>query len=94
MKTDNQSGELLPPALLAKVEAMAAAEHRAPHDVVREAVERYVQERQTSAAKRAEPVSRPELTPQEAGARMLARRKGNFLPEGVTIRELQTYGRS
>ena len=86
MKADNHTGELIPPALLAEVEAVAAAEHRAAREVVREAVERHVRERQ--------PLSRPKLTPREAGARMLERRKGNVLPEGVTIRDLQIHGRS
>jgi hypothetical protein len=94
MKTENRPYELIPPALLAEVEAMAAAEHRPAHEMVREAVERYIRDRQISATPLAEPVARPKRTPQEAAARLLELRKGNFLPEGMTIRDMQTYGRA
>ncbi len=86
MTADDHDSELIPPPLLAEVEAVAAAENRAAHEVVREAVECYVRARR--------PLSRQKLTPGEAGARMLERRKGNVLPEGVTIRDLQIHGRS
>jgi hypothetical protein len=36
----------IPPALLAEVEAAANEEHRAPGDVVREALERYMEDRE------------------------------------------------
>lgn len=86
MKSDNHTGELIPPALLAEVEAMAAAEHRAAHEVVREAVERYVRERR--------PLPRAKLTPEEAGARILESRPRHTLPEGTTIREMIDFGRA
>jgi hypothetical protein len=35
-----------------------------------------------------------DLSPQEAAARMRAARPGNQLPEGVSIRDLMTYGRA
>ena len=53
---------VLPPALLAEVEAAADEEHRAPGDVVREALERYLVER-----KGARP--RPSFSNQEAHTR-------------------------
>jgi hypothetical protein len=86
MKAEDNLAELIPPVLLAEVEAMAAAEHRAPREVVGEAVERFVRERQ--------PLPRSKLTPQEAGERIRELRKGNFLPEGETIKSLINFGRA
>lgn len=74
----NKDG-LIPPALLAEVEAIAAVEHRPARDMVREALERYLQERQTSTLQVSGRLS-PKRTPQEAAARMLERRKGHTLP--------------
>jgi predicted transcriptional regulator len=45
MKSEGPSSELLSAPLLAAVEAAAEEEHRAPRDVVTEAVERYLSER-------------------------------------------------
>ena len=36
----------------------------------------------------------PKRTPQEAAARMLARRQFHRLPEGTTIRDLMAFGRA
>jgi predicted DNA-binding protein len=93
MKAESQAHDLIPPALLEQLEAMAAAEHRPARDMLREAVERYLRERRALAAAAERPFAR-ELTPREAVARILELRKGNVLPEGVTIRDLMSYGRA
>ena len=80
----------IPAGLLEQVRARAAAERRSAGDIVREAVEDYLHghappQEQSDALHR---------SPQEAVARLLERRKHNVLPEGVTIRDLMTYGRA
>ena len=84
---------VLPPALLAEVEAAADEEHRAPGDVVREAPERYLVERRGAAAP-SEAFQIKKRTPAEAAARMRELRKGTFLPEGETIRSMIEHGRA
>ena len=93
MKTQHPAELLIPAALLEQVEALAAAERRAAGDLLREAVEGYLQERRgtiDSLLPRSE--SRRDL--QQVVDRILELRKGNVLPEGVTIRDLMTYGRA
>jgi hypothetical protein len=63
----NNCAELIPPELLAEVEAVAAAEQRPAHEMVREAVERYLREHQATAAEAAEPASAREA--HSAGSR-------------------------
>jgi len=89
MNTEALVDELLPPELVAEIEVAAAAEHRPAREIVREAIELYLQERRTLAANRDQP-----RTPAEAAARILELRKGNILPEGETIRDLINYGRA
>ena len=91
MKTQSDSEHLIPPSLLELVEALAAAEGRAPSDMLRAAVEGYLQERRALAANGAR---RSPRTAQEAAARILERRKHHVLPEGETIRDLMNYGRA
>jgi hypothetical protein len=45
MKTGHPVDALIPPSLLAEIEAAAAEEHRPARDLVGEAVERYLSER-------------------------------------------------
>ncbi len=45
MKSDTPADTLVPPGLLPEIEAAAAEEHRAPGELVGEAVERYLSER-------------------------------------------------
>jgi len=45
MKSGHPAGALIPPGLLAKIEAAAAEEHRPVRELVGEAVERYLSER-------------------------------------------------
>lgn len=45
MKTENSPDTLLPPSLLAEVQAAADEEHRPSAELVREAIERYLQDR-------------------------------------------------
>jgi hypothetical protein len=80
---------IIPPALAAQILAAADDEHRPAAEVVQEALERYLAQRRenvnTTPARR---------TPAEAAARLLERRKGTLLPDGVTIRDLMTHGRA
>jgi len=46
MKTERPADTLVPPGLLAEVQAAAEEEHRAPAELVREAIERYLDERE------------------------------------------------
>jgi metal-responsive CopG/Arc/MetJ family transcriptional regulator len=46
MKTQGPTDALVPPGLLAEVQAAADEEHRAPAELVREAIERYLDERE------------------------------------------------
>jgi hypothetical protein len=91
MKTEHPVEGLIPPALLEQVEALAAAERRPASDMLREAVEGYLQKRRALAATNPQ---QPRRTAQEAAARILERRKHHLLPEGETIRDLMTYGRA
>jgi hypothetical protein len=93
MEPTKPTDQLLPPALLAEVEAMALAEHRSAREMLREAVERYLQEHRPSAGVDA---MRPAVkrSPKEAAARMRERRQFHTLPEGMTIRDLMSYGRA
>ena len=45
METERPTDTLIPPGLLSEIEAAAAEEHRAPRELVGEAVERYLSER-------------------------------------------------
>jgi metal-responsive CopG/Arc/MetJ family transcriptional regulator len=93
MEPPNQIDFTLPPALLAEVEAMAAGEHRSARDILREAVESYVQARRPFAGVNGVSAT-PQRSAQEAAARMLERRKLHSLPEGISIRDLMTFGRA
>jgi hypothetical protein len=46
MKTERPTDTLVPPGLLAEVQAAAEEEHRAPGELVREAIERYMDDRE------------------------------------------------
>ena len=79
----------LPPDKEAHLAQLAASAGRSPDEIVQEAValweERQAQQQQ--AAKR-------KHTPAEAAARIRELRKGRFLPEGETIKDLISYGRA
>lgn len=45
MKTGRPADPLIPPGLLGEIEAAAAAEHRPVHELVGEAIERYLSQR-------------------------------------------------
>jgi len=85
---DDNISLALPPALMAEVEAAAAQEQRETGDLVREAVERYLAQPREPAQ------TGTKLTAADAAERLLAQRKGNTLPDGVTIRDLMTHGRA
>jgi hypothetical protein len=85
-ETETPTDLAVPPALAAQLQAAAAAQHRPPRDVLRDAVESYLQAVRPSSPSR--------RSPAEAAARMRQSRPGNKLPEGVTIRDLMTYGRA
>lgn len=81
------SAVTIPAALAQRVERMAAAERRPAGELVRDALESYLSAHDGKGARR-------RLAPQDAAARILALRKGNHLPEGTTVRDLQTFGRA
>jgi len=86
--------DLIPPALVAEIQAAAAAEHRQPAEVVQEALQRYLAERRKDQSTAQGKPTPPRRTAAEAAARLRERRKGTALPEGVTIRDLMTHGRA
>jgi Ribbon-helix-helix protein, copG family len=95
MKPGSESNSFtIPPALLAEVEAAAEEEHRPVADVVREALERYLAEWRKSVNLAQTGRTPAKLSPAEAVERLLEQRKDNVLPDGVTIRQLMTYGRA
>jgi predicted transcriptional regulator len=94
MEADERSDGLIPSPLLAEVEVLAMIEHRPAGDIVREALEGYVRRRRLDAVEVDAGAPGAKLGAREARERILARRKGNVLPESVTIRDLQTHGRS
>jgi hypothetical protein len=78
--------ETMPPALAARLAAVAAEQHRNLRDVLRDAVEMYLSELRPPTSTR---------SPAEAVARIRASRSGNTLPDGITtIRDLLTFGRA
>jgi hypothetical protein len=87
MKTHAPDTLEMPPGWLAEVQAVADAEHRAAAELVRDVVGRYIEERRA-----AQPAALH--TPAEAAARIRELRKGNFLPEGETIKDLINHGRA
>ena len=94
MDTSDSSGSLLPAELMAQVEAMAAIEHRPARDMLREAVEHYVQIRRPFVGFNGTDGAQSERSPKEAAERMLSRRGSHPLPAGMSIRELTTFGRA
>jgi hypothetical protein len=80
--------------LLAQVEEVAGLEHRPAGDVVREAVALYLRQPRQYAAAPPSNQARGRRTAEQAVERILEQRKGNVLPEGMTIRELMTHGRA
>jgi hypothetical protein len=85
-ESETPSDIAVPPALAARLAAAAAEQHRQLRDVLRDAVESYLRALQ--------PLTPAQRSPAEAAARMRASRPDNKLPEGVTIRDLMTYGRA
>jgi hypothetical protein len=82
----NPSELAVPPALAAQLRAAAAKQHRQLPDVLRDAVELYLNQLR--------PLPLAQRSPAEAAARMRTSRPGNKLPDGITIRDLMTYGRA
>ena len=83
----------LPPKLLARVQAAAAEEHRPTNEIVQEAVERYLESRHSgsdSSGLSAGTAGKGHA----AAAQIRELRKGNILPEGVTIDDLISEGRA
>lgn len=82
---------VIPPTLAAEIQAAADDEHRTADDLVRDALERYLTDWRKRTAHAQE---KPRRTSAEAAARLRESRKGNVLPDGVTIRDLMTHGRA
>jgi hypothetical protein len=89
MKTATPTDTLVPPALIPEIQAAAEEDHRAPRELVGEAISRYLEGRR---ALRQAPAAKH--TPAEAAASIRELRKGVRLPEGVTIKDLINYGRA
>jgi predicted transcriptional regulator len=79
-------------ALLARVQAAAVEEHRSTTEIMREAVERYLESRRANGGASTENDARADKG-LAAAAQIRELRKGNILPEGVTIRDLINEGR-
>jgi hypothetical protein len=97
MKSEHSHDSLVPPGLIPEIEAAAQEEHRDPRELVSDAVTRYLSQRRLTHPEQARESGareRREHTPAEAVARILELRKGNRLPEGVTIKDLINYGRA
>jgi hypothetical protein len=85
----------VPPDLLAEIQAEAKEEHRHAGDVLRDVIQLGLEERRRAEHHaKTVPASTARMTPAEAVTRILKQRNGNVLPEGVTIRDLMTYGRA
>jgi hypothetical protein len=82
---------VIPPALAAAIQAAAEDEHRTTDDLVRDALERYLTDWRNRTGHGQKKAGK---TPVEAAARLRELRKGNVLPDGVTIRDLMTHGRA
>ena len=80
---------ILSSTLLAEIEAVAVLESRSSRDLLQEIVERFLQDRRENGSAEVKST----LSPKEAARLMLERRPFNKLPEGMTIREMMTYGR-
>jgi hypothetical protein len=91
MKPGSDTDLTIPPALVAEVRAIADEEHRPVDDVLRDLVEQALGERRWKGQPRQ---TAAKLSAAEAVERLLEQRKGNVLPDGVTIRDLMTYGRA
>jgi hypothetical protein len=88
MASNNTVELMIPPSLAARVQSAADEAHRPAADILREILERHLPEQREQSGQ-----TLPGRSPAQAAARMMAVRKGNILPDGVTIRELMTHGR-
>jgi predicted transcriptional regulator len=70
MKSERPTDTLVPPGLLAELQAVADEEHRTTGELVREAVQSYLEERR--AQRQAVPEAGKAHTPAEAAARILS----------------------
>jgi hypothetical protein len=89
--SDGDTDLVIPSALAAEIQAAAADEHRSATDIVRDALEHYLADWRKRAGQVPE---KPRQTPVEAATRLRELRKGNVLPDGMTIEDLMTYGRA
>ena len=97
METENRPNELIPSALLAEVEAMAAAEHRAASEILRDAIELYRHDHAKGVPAGPEASRTMEARKRaawDAGERILERRQFHPMPEGETIKSLIDFGRA
>jgi hypothetical protein len=84
----------IPPALAIRIQAVADRQHRPAADIVRDALEHYLADSHEIAGPIESQAAPPGRTSTEAAARLLENRKGNALPRGLTIRDMQTHGRA
>jgi len=84
MRPDGTADLTIPVNLRAQLEATAAAQHRPAAEVLRVALEQYLDAWRSKATR----------SPAEAAARMRQSRTGNILPDGTTLRDLMIHGRA
>jgi len=97
MKTESRPDQLISPALLAEVEAMATAERRAASEILRDALELYRHDHAKGIPVGTEgsgPTEAQKRAAWEAGQRIRERRKFHPMPEGETIKSLIEFGRA
>lgn len=78
----------IPDDLAARLAAVGASPERVALEALHRAADALERAHRETAG------AGPRRTPAEAGARMRHARAGNVLPEGVTIRDLMTFGRA
>ena len=86
MTQDHTPDLAVPPELAAEIIAAAEEQHRAPGEVLHDALEQYLTGRRPAAG--------AQRSPAEAAARMRRARAGNPRLSDAALRELMTHGRA
>jgi transcriptional/translational regulatory protein YebC/TACO1 len=84
----------IPPVLLAEIHAEARKDNRPADDVLRDVIERGLEDRRRRVNSAPTDQVRAKPSAAEAVARLLEQREDNVLPDGVTMQELMTYSRA
>ena len=94
MEPGNDTEFTLPPALVAEIQAAADDKHRPVAEIAREALEGYLAEWRKDRGLIQTPPDPSKRNPAEAAARIRELRRGNILPQGMTIRAMIDEGRA